>query len=455
MVKGAMNGQDDVFVAGEPESLLYEPDSTVPGGWRLAGAMWIMPIDQVPLVPEGFVGNEDAWHYHLGLCFLNASTVIAENTTQAQCFGMGGTIWVEKAGWLVHLWAYHLNPAGRFVEVNNALTQAPASGSSTIAIDANPSIGGIQTSAAATGGSVVVDVVGMNLANVAAFNFDLEYDPAVFSGPTVGAGASTDRNPDANQTFLDSTGRAFSCDMPSPNGAVTSGTKKAARISCYSTGGTSTPGPNTGAGSVLASVTLNVIGNAGSGSALALKNVNVFNATLSEIASCAPTQSITATCSGASITSSAADADSDGVPDTSDNCPNTANANQQDTDADMLGNACEPSYGTNMNIADTDGDGCKDGVEARPLAFAPQNGGDRNPTRMWDFFDLTGNRTIDLSDTLSVLQYFGDPGTSPQANLRDRAVPSMLKPWQLVEANNGVDLQDALNNLSSFGHSCT
>ena len=67
---------------------------------------------------------------------------------------------------------------------------------------------------------------------------------------------------------------------------------------------------------------------------------------------------------------------------------------------------------------------------------------------------MNGTRTIDLQDTLSVLQYFGSNGSSPESNLRDRSVPDASKPWRTAESNTGVDLQDALNSLKSFGASC-
>jgi Bacterial Ig-like domain (group 2)/Thrombospondin type 3 repeat len=38
-----------------------------------------------------------------------------------------------------------------------------------------------------------------------------------------------------------------------------------------------------------------------------------------------------------------ADADGDGVPDATDNCPNVANANQVDSDGDGIGDACDPA----------------------------------------------------------------------------------------------------------------
>jgi hypothetical protein len=453
-VATALSGQDATFIPGEPESLLYAPDNSVPGGWKLSGGMWIMPIDQVPQVPAGFTGNEDAWHYHDGLCLHSSGNVLAEDTTESQCYGGGGNIWLERAGWLVHLWNYDANPVGRFVEVNDALTVGPANGAATIAIDANPGAAGVQNARAVGAGAVTVDVVATNLADISAFNFDLEYDPAVLSAPTIASGSSLDRNPDANQAFLQSTGRAFICTPPDAAGALTSGTKKVARISCFSTG--TGAGASATSATPIASVTLNIVGAPGAGTALALKSVNAFNHDGEETASCAPTMSITSACSGATITASSADVDGDGIPDASDNCPATSNAGQQDGDADWLGDACEtPVYGTNPSNADTDGDGCRDGREALVLQFAPQQGGDRNPVYYWDFFDVNGNQSVDLSDTLSVLSYFGDPGVSAAANQRDRFVPDMLKPWRTAEANNGIDLQDALASLQSFGNSCT
>src|SRR5687767_5077816 len=51
------------------------------------------------------------------------------------------------------------------------------------------------------------------------------------------------------------------------------------------------------------------------------------------------------------------DTDADGVPDSSDNCPSVANANQTNTDRDSLGDACDP---------DDDNDGKADGADSCP-----------------------------------------------------------------------------------------
>jgi hypothetical protein len=80
------------------------------------------------------------------------------------------------------------------------------------------------------------------------------------------------------------------------------------------------------------------------------------------------------------------DFDLDGVVDAADNCPQTANANQADADADGVGDACdsvndntadpdgdtltnaqERAIGTDPLNPDTDGDGARDNVDAFPL----------------------------------------------------------------------------------------
>ncbi len=149
------------------------------------------------------------------------------------------------------------------------------------------------------------------------------------------------------------------------------------------------------------------------------------------------------------------DLDFDGISETLDNCPTVSNVSQADGDADDLGNACEATpYGTNAADADSDNDGCRDGREVRVWTYTPDFGGDRDPLNSWDFFDVTADQKIDLSDAIDVLGYFGDAGTSPAGNLRDRAVLNPAKPWRTSEANDGIDLTDAIFALLSFGHEC-
>ena len=57
------------------------------------------------------------------------------------------------------------------------------------------------------------------------------------------------------------------------------------------------------------------------------------------------------------------DTDSDGVADATDNCPNTANADQADADTDGVGDACEAPV-----VVDTDSDGVADATDNCPNA---------------------------------------------------------------------------------------
>jgi hypothetical protein len=120
MRTGGLESHDLVVDWTYPESLLYAPDSTTPGGWRLGGAMFVVPYQLTSIPPEGFPGNEDAWHYHDDLCIWNNFTAVQEGVSQAECLGRpGNPVWVPKAGWLLHFWNFTSNPAGRLVEVNN------------------------------------------------------------------------------------------------------------------------------------------------------------------------------------------------------------------------------------------------------------------------------------------------------------------------------------------------
>jgi hypothetical protein len=84
----------------------------------------------------------------------------------------------------------------------------------------------------------------------------------------------------------------------------------------------------------------------------------------------------------ASSTPPPADADGDGVPDASDNCPSVSNADQADADSDGLGNACDSnSYAPAVSTA---------------AANATGNEGDQLGTS-GTFSDGDGNNTLSIS----------------------------------------------------------
>lgn len=60
------------------------------------------------------------------------------------------------------------------------------------------------------------------------------------------------------------------------------------------------------------------------------------------------------------------DRDGDGIPDSADNCPTVANADQHDEDADGVGDACDPCPQVANATTDSDGDGLPDACDPHP-----------------------------------------------------------------------------------------
>jgi hypothetical protein len=60
------------------------------------------------------------------------------------------------------------------------------------------------------------------------------------------------------------------------------------------------------------------------------------------------------------------DADGDGVPDATDDCPTVANLDQHDEDGDRVGDACDPCPQIANATTDSDGDGIADACDPHP-----------------------------------------------------------------------------------------
>jgi hypothetical protein len=145
------------------------------------------------------------------------------------------------------------------------------------------------------------------------------------------------------------------------------------------------------------------------------------------------------------------DNDGDGLGDTPDAAAGCA-PGVPDTDGDGLSDYVEVIVeGTSCILADTDADGCADSEELGPLAVL---GGMRDPLEYWDFYDVTGDMFIDLTDALAILVLFGSP--APDGGPLDPLDRDIGGPgaWNTIESDTGIDLTDALANLQSFGHSC-
>jgi len=90
---------DRNFDPGRPEMLLY--NGTNPTS-RIVGLSYAS-IGDAP--PEGFVGPNDVWHVHPGLCMLGGLVVGIDGTPEDLCTSIGGNINTQLGDmWMMHLW---------------------------------------------------------------------------------------------------------------------------------------------------------------------------------------------------------------------------------------------------------------------------------------------------------------------------------------------------------------
>lgn len=126
-----------IFNPENPIGLIYKE---APGGGtdELIGLWYVVPVpavctvlgvsgpcQPVDVAPVGFDGPEDStdlnavqrgWHTHPWLCIFPGGTV-EENVPEGTCQSQGG-LWFETYGWMVHLYNFIPNAAGRFLMWN-------------------------------------------------------------------------------------------------------------------------------------------------------------------------------------------------------------------------------------------------------------------------------------------------------------------------------------------------
>ena len=99
-IKGSLI--DGTFEIERPEMILYdgvEPDSHVVG---LSYYLW-HPGDNKPT--QGFTGDNDHGHRHIGLCSSPSGVIIGDSTTsEADCAARGGSKNDGSKGWMSHAW---------------------------------------------------------------------------------------------------------------------------------------------------------------------------------------------------------------------------------------------------------------------------------------------------------------------------------------------------------------
>ncbi len=327
--------------------------------------------------------------------------------------------------------------------VNAAGANAVAPPPVAITVDADPAAAGTQSARTVNqGANFTVDVLIASVSDLSAFNFELVYDQTKLSAPTISTGPDTDRNPDAEQTFLAITGRAWSCSPPAPTGdADPSSTVGAARLVCFSTG--SSAGPSVGTTPVLfGHVQFTAISSASLTSALTLRNLNTFAANGAETGSCNPVVVKSATCTGATITVNN-DNDGDGIINSLDNCPSVSNPGQTNQDGDAWGDACDacPTVAT-IWLAPTGDDDC-DGFSSARETFMGTDANLACGANAWPV-DNNDDHTAGLADVLRYIPVFNTAAPGPPYNKRFD-----------LNADNKAGLSDILMFIPFFNKTCS
>ena len=109
---------DGTFDVNQPEMLLY--DGTDPTS-SIVGLSYYVFSDTEP---SPFVGPNDHWHQHIGLCIKDGVVVGGESTTVAECAARGGAKANVGNGWMVHAWVVPgwESPQGVFSPEHSGLT---------------------------------------------------------------------------------------------------------------------------------------------------------------------------------------------------------------------------------------------------------------------------------------------------------------------------------------------
>jgi sugar lactone lactonase YvrE len=113
--------------------------------------------------------------------------------------------------------------------------------------------------------------------------------------------------------------------------------------------------------------------------------------------------------------------------------------------------------------SDTDGDGCYDSLE---LGINPARGGKREPTNPFDYFDINGDRYIDVpNDILQIILAYNDGPLDPGGGINPAdyslkkdhgpAVPGAQYAWQRSGPDGHIDVpNDILPAVLQYGHDC-
>ncbi len=100
---------------------------------------------------------------------------------------------------------------------------------------------------------------------------------------------------------------------------------------------------------------------------------------------------------------------------------------------------------------DTDGDGCPDRLELGPKQ---KEGGRRDPTNPWDWWNPTHSGKNTVADILTVVYHFGQyQGQSGYSTEYDRT-PLGPNPWNLGPPDGRINVQDLVLMGQQYNHGC-
>lgn len=107
------------FDVEQPAILLYEKDTSSPGGYALVGVSYLLnaetDADGQPKNPP-FPKSLASWHRHSDLCVLPDRSVKAHLSAE-QCKVEGGRF-TALTQWMIHAWIWKDSPAGVFSSTN-------------------------------------------------------------------------------------------------------------------------------------------------------------------------------------------------------------------------------------------------------------------------------------------------------------------------------------------------
>jgi hypothetical protein len=111
---------DGTFDITQPEMILY--DGTDPGS-RVVGLSYYIRLDGSAQPTQGFTGDNDHYHRHLGLCVGPGGVIGDSTTTDEECAARGGVKAEGTDGWMSHAWVVPgcESPWGVFSAVNPLL----------------------------------------------------------------------------------------------------------------------------------------------------------------------------------------------------------------------------------------------------------------------------------------------------------------------------------------------